>query len=817
MKLPLIKKFALIYVYLLASQLVNAQNIPICRDSSFSIQYASLTGTFGLTKQILLNDGSRVWIGKFHNQIFDPRVLITKINKDQSIAWCKQLNPDPPYVNLTLYALAEAGNGNLAISGILVDQQTQKHFYRLFMQPDGSILKQDVINFSPVNLDSKGVHTITRLSNDSLLFFFYNQSIINGSNGLVMSACDNDGNIGSTSLLALPFYPDYEINFSVVNITGSRIGLYGSGSSADPCTSLNWTGSFNALEFDWKTKSVLSGHTYCVPQTNYAVNGLPPNPSNSINQYSFRTFVLSNGTIAMVRLYKGLHYTLPNTPVPMLIAYFDKHLKFLKGEFVKSSVSFTSPSAPDILITPDGTKHISFRDSKTRQLYYAVADSSNNFILQKKMPLSGIADNPNYTLGTEVIEKGKMTGFTTNSYYNNRTYINYIQIKREDVSSACFGEDTVFLSFIPQQITRVPSSVAQVLQTNTQTVAVNFSSSDFLLSKTNICTVVAVCDTIKLHGPDKVCSINTPVKISALKNSSCNEKVVFNFDKTAVSSYQQPNDTTILISFQKSWKGTIYATLSGCKLISDSLAVTVSSPSEFQSLGEDLALCPGKNHILKAGPSFETYKWQDNSTDSMYTVGAPGKYYVSAIDYCSRQYSDTIIIRNDSLNIIAGSLPVICMYEKLALTANHNYETYKWAPSYKINNTTTKKVIVSPEVTTTYYLSAQLRADCVIKDSIKIHVSICPTNFSVPNAFSPNRDGKNDNFRPLIIGKLEKYEMTIFNKWGQLVFQTKNQNEGWDGRFNEARQGNGIYIWICKYAFYNGQSAVSKGVVTLIR
>jgi gliding motility-associated-like protein len=88
----------------------------------------------------------------------------------------------------------------------------------------------------------------------------------------------------------------------------------------------------------------------------------------------------------------------------------------------------------------------------------------------------------------------------------------------------------------------------------------------------------------------------------------------------------------------------------------------------------------------------------------------------------------------------------------------------------------------------------------------------------IPNAFSPNGDGKNDVFRPEIIGIDETaYELYIYDRWGKLVFLTKKTTEGWDGRINGKFSEPGIFVYTVKYKEVNGIEKRVKGAFTLVR
>ncbi|MCB0740614.1 MAG: gliding motility-associated C-terminal domain-containing protein, partial [Chitinophagaceae bacterium] len=89
---------------------------------------------------------------------------------------------------------------------------------------------------------------------------------------------------------------------------------------------------------------------------------------------------------------------------------------------------------------------------------------------------------------------------------------------------------------------------------------------------------------------------------------------------------------------------------------------------------------------------------------------------------------------------------------------------------------------------------------------------------AVPNAFTPNHDGRNDYFRPHNALKADKYDFKVFNRWGQLVFHTNDWQDKWDGNFKGSPQGAGVFVWMLRYTKPDTQEEVfQKGTVMLIR
>jgi gliding motility-associated-like protein len=88
-----------------------------------------------------------------------------------------------------------------------------------------------------------------------------------------------------------------------------------------------------------------------------------------------------------------------------------------------------------------------------------------------------------------------------------------------------------------------------------------------------------------------------------------------------------------------------------------------------------------------------------------------------------------------------------------------------------------------------------------------------------PNAFSPNKNGLNDVFRPVGIGvdlTLE-YQLAIYNRWGEKVFETRDPLQGWDGTYGGRQPMEGVYVYKAQVIFLDGSRKTYKGDITLLR
>jgi gliding motility-associated-like protein len=119
---------------------------------------------------------------------------------------------------------------------------------------------------------------------------------------------------------------------------------------------------------------------------------------------------------------------------------------------------------------------------------------------------------------------------------------------------------------------------------------------------------------------------------------------------------------------------------------------------------------------------------------------------------------------------------------------------------------------VTPPFSTDYTLTVVSELGCGTATDI-MHVFVYKDIF-VPNAFTPNRDGKNDSWNIPALNAVSNFEIRVFNRYGQLVFHTRNNNTGWNGKFNGTDQPIGTYVYLINID--NGKR-ILKGPLMLIR
>jgi len=105
---------------------------------------------------------------------------------------------------------------------------------------------------------------------------------------------------------------------------------------------------------------------------------------------------------------------------------------------------------------------------------------------------------------------------------------------------------------------------------------------------------------------------------------------------------------------------------------------------------------------------------------------------------------------------------------------------------------------------------------CYLYDSINIKIDTCDFTYFAPNAFTPNGDGRNDTFQ-IFISETSKFNLKIFNQWGEKIFETNNPNLGWDGLYNGMYSPVGVYTYYFTAIYKNETLDSSMGKIHLIR
>jgi gliding motility-associated-like protein len=177
----------------------------------------------------------------------------------------------------------------------------------------------------------------------------------------------------------------------------------------------------------------------------------------------------------------------------------------------------------------------------------------------------------------------------------------------------------------------------------------------------------------------------------------------------------------------------------------------------------------------------------------------------------------TMTVEVHDINADAGVDNIVTAYVPYQLQGSGGAANlqYTWVPSFALNNPTVPNPIAVLNSDTKFYLTVSDGSGCKGYDSVMIRV-YRDSGFYVPSAFTPNGDGLNDVVKviPVSISKIEYFR--IFNRYGNLVFETSDISKGWDGNYKNKKQDTGSYIFIVKGISITGTPVVRKGTLLLI-
>lgn len=191
---------------------------------------------------------------------------------------------------------------------------------------------------------------------------------------------------------------------------------------------------------------------------------------------------------------------------------------------------------------------------------------------------------------------------------------------------------------------------------------------------------------------------------------------------------------------------------------------------------------------------------------------------------CSDTSSRTVTLDNEVIaNFSMESY--ICPEDKLVVTNNSSgqIDAYRW--NYDILGTSTLKdppPFQFPTLNREAYYTVRLAVfnyTLGCSDSTRHTLTVLDHCYiAVPTAFTPNNDGLNDYFWPHNALKADNLVFKVYNRWGQLVFQSANWRDRWDGKVKGVLQETGVYVWMLSYTNRDTKQQVfQKGTVTLIR
>lgn len=334
------------------------------------------------------------------------------------------------------------------------------------------------------------------------------------------------------------------------------------------------------------------------------------------------------------------------------------------------------------------------------------------------------------------------------------------------------------------------------------------------------CKVASNVITITIHDkPAVAANSNSPVCESTSLQLNAVNGTAFSWTGPAgfVSSVQSP---TLTAEANTAGQYNVLITDEfGCVNTASTVAVVIPKPTAVVS--DDQAVCEGVSVNLAASGGDE-YVW--SPADGLSSITDPN---ITATPLQTTVY--TVAVTNSSTctdtasvkitiwkkpSVSAGADKVILKGESVALdgVAGGSEISYSWTPVNFLNDPSLAQPITTTPQDGTYTLQVVSNVGCgTVSDDVFVRVF---NDIYIPNAFSPNNDGKNDTWRIEALVAFPEATVSVFNRYGQKLFEASGSNAVWNGTYKGELQPPGAYVYQVNF---KGKRPTRKGVLMIIR
>lgn len=327
--------------------------------------------------------------------------------------------------------------------------------------------------------------------------------------------------------------------------------------------------------------------------------------------------------------------------------------------------------------------------------------------------------------------------------------------------------------------------------------------------------------TIKANaGNNAISCNNSPVQLGVNPKPAWvyNWSPAAGLSSTTISNpFANPVTTTAYILTARNSGG-------GC-LNADTVLVTASIiDTTMQLLGKAI-FCEGYGDscILSVPPALSIQWYRNNvaipgATQPAYKATKSGSYHAIVInaDGCSLKTSIQEVFVDKARTGITYPVQFAVTGLALPLQARQFGYSAVWSPAIKLDNPVSYTPVFTSTTDQLYSIEIKTTTGCITTDRQMVKV-VPYVEIFVPTAFTPNNDGLNDFLRPALMGIKELRYFRVFNRWGQLVFETKSELPGWDGNIKSLLQGSQVLVWMAEGIGVDNKLYRRKGTTTLVR
>jgi gliding motility-associated-like protein len=345
---------------------------------------------------------------------------------------------------------------------------------------------------------------------------------------------------------------------------------------------------------------------------------------------------------------------------------------------------------------------------------------------------------------------------------------------------------------------------------NTSVITVNpITDSSFTVTVTNI----NGCSNSATHNVN----VNPLPNVQITGNTVICQGDSTSLTATGANSYvwsTGPTSSSITVNPSSPTSYTVTGTdANGCSA-STQATVNVLPPPQI-IISDPSNVCMGETIILVASGA-GNYTWSNGETADSIMVTIISDTTFSVIGFygnCSD--SASISLTPTPLPVITISNDTTILHGNSVTLVASGGTSYSWEPSFGLSCTTCPNPIASPEDTTTYCVTVTQNG-CSDTACVTVRIDFTCGDVFVPTAFSPNGDGNNDCLQ--VYGNcVEDMVFQVYSRWGELVFETSNPDDCWDGTHRGKEMNTAVFVYILTAVLRDGQTVQLKGNVSLIK
>ena len=366
--------------------------------------------------------------------------------------------------------------------------------------------------------------------------------------------------------------------------------------------------------------------------------------------------------------------------------------------------------------------------------------------------------------------------------------------------------------------------------------AYNWSPSDGLSVTNNDSTVATVTQelTYTVTGTSGQCSAidsvtvyllaSPQVLVSPVTTGICIGDSVMLTASGASSFIWMIGDSTICsncANFSVSpTSATVYEIIGSSNGCSDTSQVSIQvSPDIDAQISGDTVTCENGQITLEAlgGGS---YVWNTGDTTSVIqftAVSSQDNYVVATSGFCSDTAFRFVLV-NPAPELTISEDTTIIQGGTASLTVS-GADAYLWSPITNLTCDQCADPFANPFETTNYCVEGTTSSGCRDSACVEVKVEIICDEFFIPNVFAPGNGGNAENecFRVYGTNCITEIKLSLYNRWGELVFTSTHPDDCWDGTLHGKEVNSGVFVYYVDAVFINGDKVNKKGNVTLIR